>query len=386
MAVAGIVEQRAGRGVSGRRRQAGRRRVLFFGTYDARLYPRIRVLQEGFQALGDEVVECNVPLGLDTSMRVRMLRKPWLVPLLGLRIAVAWSTLWWQSRRLPIIDLVVVGYMGHFDVHLARRLFPRVPVVLDHLISASDTARDRRVSSGLLLRLLQRLDEAALRVADVPCVDTPEHLGLVGGSAHGRTLVVPVGASDEWFHEPEPHHGPLRVIFFGSYTPLQGAPVIGEAIGLLADEPAVRFVMVGRGQDYETTRAAAVGNDAVEWLDWIEPEDLPAFVAAHDVCLGIFGTGAKGRHVVPNKVFQGAAAGAAIVTSDTEPQRDALHTSAVFLPPGDSSALAEVLRALALDRARVRGLREAAYARANASFRPATVVSALHACVTPALA
>src|SRR6266550_2632721 len=57
-----------------RTRRTGRR-VLFFGTYDARRYPRVRVLQEGFAALGDEVLECNVPLRLDTAARVKMRRR-----------------------------------------------------------------------------------------------------------------------------------------------------------------------------------------------------------------------------------------------------------------------------------------------------------------------
>src|ERR671933_1220761 len=68
-----------------------RRRVLFFGTYDARRYPRVRGLQEGFAALGDEVLECNVPLRVDTAARVRMLRRPWLVPLLFVRLLFAWA-------------------------------------------------------------------------------------------------------------------------------------------------------------------------------------------------------------------------------------------------------------------------------------------------------
>src|SRR3954453_12885957 len=101
---------------TGRRRTPGRRRVLFFGTYDARLYPRVRVLQEGFESLGDDVVECNVPLGLDTGLRVKMLRRPWLAPLLLVRLVQAWSRLVWRSRGLGRVDLVVVGYMGHFDV------------------------------------------------------------------------------------------------------------------------------------------------------------------------------------------------------------------------------------------------------------------------------
>jgi glycosyltransferase involved in cell wall biosynthesis len=364
---------------AGRRRLPGRRRVLFFGTYDARLYPRIRVLQEGFAALGDEVVECNVPLGLDTAMRVRILKQPWLVPILLVRLAVAWSRLWISSRRLPVIDLVVVGYMGHFDVHLARRLWPEVPVVLDHLISASDTALDRGARPGLVVRLLERLDRAALEAADVPCVDTPGHLELIRGEAHDRALVVPVGASEKWFHQPDARpSNPLRVVFFGSFTPLQGAPVIGEAARLLASEPYVRLTLIGRGQDYDATRTAAEPNGSVEWVDWIDPEQLPVVVAAHDVCLGIFGTGPKASRVVPNKVFQGAAAGTAIVTSDTRPQRDVLGPAAVFVPGGDARALANALIGLASSPQRVAELRAAAYERALLSFRPASVTAPLY--------
>ena len=42
---------------AGARQTVGRRRVLFFGTYDSTIYPRVAVLREGFEALGDEVVE-----------------------------------------------------------------------------------------------------------------------------------------------------------------------------------------------------------------------------------------------------------------------------------------------------------------------------------------
>src|SRR2546430_2256643 len=195
-----------------RTRRTGRR-VLFFGTYDARRYPRVRVLQEGFVTLGDDVLECNVPLRLDTAARVRMLRRPWLVPLLAAKLAATWIRLIARSRRFRGVDLV-------------------------------------------------------------------------------------------------------GVVFFGSFTPLQGAPVIGEALRLLADDGRFAFTIVGRGQDYDETRAAA-GTAIVEWIDWVEPEQLPYVVACHDVCLGIFGNGPKAFRDVPNKVFQGAAAGTAIGTSDT---------------------------------------------------------------------
>src|ERR1700753_556024 len=108
--------------------------------------------------------------------------------------------------------------------------------------------------------------------------------------------------------------------------------------------------MVARGQDEAETKRAAAANAAVRWLDWVPSDELPALVGAHDVCLGIFGTGEKALRVVPHQVFQGAAAGCAIVTSDTAPQRRTLGDAARLVPPGDPAALADALRELAADR------------------------------------
>src|SRR5256885_15525657 len=98
-----------------RTRRTGRR-VLFFGTYDARRYPRVRVLQEGFVTLGDDVLECNVPLRLDTAARVRMLRRPWLVPLLAAKLAAPWIPPIGPPRRFRGVDPGGVGDTGPFDV------------------------------------------------------------------------------------------------------------------------------------------------------------------------------------------------------------------------------------------------------------------------------
>ena len=106
-------------------------------------------------------------------------------------------------------------------------------------------------------------------------------------------------------------------------------------------------------------------------------QELPALVAEHDVCLGIFGTGAKALRVVPNKVFQGLAAGCAIVTSDTPPQRRLLGDAAVLVPPGDAGALAAALRRLAGDRGEVTKLRQQSRELARQEFAPGQVVAPL---------
>jgi glycosyltransferase involved in cell wall biosynthesis len=353
-------------------------RVLFFGTYDARWFPRVRVLQEGLAAHGLEVEECNTPLGFDTEQRVALLRRPWLLSQLGYRVGTAWWRLRRMARAVPAPDAVVVGYLGQFDVHLARRLWPSLPIALDHFVPAAETAVDRRVRSDLVVRGLERLDSAALRAADLVLVDTKEHRALVPAAFCERTVVVPVGVSRSELRPPRRNEGnALRVVFVGSYTPLQGTPVIGEAIALLRDEPGIDFTLVGRGQDYEQTRAWAAANERVRWVDWVPPGGLASFLAGFDVSLGIFGTSPKAARVVPNKVFQGAAAGCAVVTSDTPPQRAVLGEAAVFVPTGDAEALAEMLRALAGEPERVWSLRQAAYALAETRFAPEVVVEPL---------
>jgi glycosyltransferase involved in cell wall biosynthesis len=356
-------------------------RVVAFGTYRLWEQPRVQVLFEGLRAHGHELVECNVPLPVDTESRVKTAAQPVRTPLLAAKIAATWPKLLRKARGLPRPDVVLVPYMGHFDVHLARRVFRKSPIVLDHFLFFRDTAIDRGAKSEAKLALLGRIDKSAVRAADLVFVDSEGHRDLLPEPVRSEAFVVYIGTPQEWFHAPEQRSdGPLRVIFFGIYTPLQGAPVIGEAIRLLDPDPAqVGFTMAGRGQDLEETRRLAGDSPAVEWIDWVERAELPALVAEHDVCLGIFSSGAKGMRVIPNKVFQGAAAGCAIVTSNSRSQQEALGDAAVFVPPGDPEALAAALRELIADRGRVWTLRQAAYRRAVEAFAPRAVVEPLHA-------
>lgn len=393
-------------------------RWLMFGTYDLSRHPRAGVLMEGLRAAGDQVVELNVPLTLDTAARVAMLRQPWRLPVLAAKLARCWTLLAVRSRRYrggtgspDPVDAVLIGYLGHFDVRLARRLFPRTPIVLDHLVSATGTAADRGLagSGGLKHRLMRWIDDGALRSADVVVVDTEEHLAQLPPAGADRGVVALVGAADAWFAAGAQRREQdglaasptrasasggasasdgasalggaaggagrrrLRAIFVGLFTPLHGTATLGSALGALAEDEGIEVTMVGTGQDYAACRQAAAGNPRVTWVDWVPAAQLPALVAEHDVCLGIFGTTDKARNVVPNKIFQGAAAGCALITSDTPPQRRTLGDAAFFVPPGDAAALASALRDLAADPDRLARLRAVAAERAAAWFAPIAV-------------
>jgi glycosyltransferase involved in cell wall biosynthesis len=353
--------------------------VLVFGTYDARAHPRVQVVIDGLREHGLEVEECNAPLGLDTAGRVDLLAKPWKTPAFAARLTWRWLSLWRRARDARPADVVLVPYLGHFDVHLARRRFPDTVIVLDHFISGSDTAKDRGVSGPLRDRLLNRVDHAALRTADVVMVDTDEHRELMPEWARRKAVVVLIGAPDGWVAPGRPAYDgsrPMKAIFFGLFTPLQGSVTIGQALGLLADEDRIEVTMAGEGQELAAARQAASTNPRVDWRGMVAFEAMPALTAEHDVCLGIFADNPKGLRVVPNKVYQGIRSGCAIVTSDTNPQRRTLGELAVFVRPGDPRALAEALRALAADPSRVAALQAASRA-ASDRFGPAGVVGDL---------
>ena len=365
----------------------GLRRVLAFGTYDREKHPRVAVIIDGLRENGVRVVEVDEPLQLSTADKVAMMQHPSRLPHLAGRILRCWTSLVVRSLRLrgPFRpDAILVGYMGHFDVVLARLLYPRTPILLDHLIFAASTAADRGECSRVKLLLMRLIDMVATRTADVIILDTEEHRARLPEALRGRGVVVPVGAQRAWRNARRlaapsraPQNHELSIIFYGLFTPLQGATVIARALRLL-EEQGVGFhaKLIGSGQDSDAVRAELSGATSVEQIDWVPATELPALVAEHDVCLGIFGTTDKARSVVPNKVYQGLAAGCAVVTSDTPPQRRILRGAAVLTPAGDAEALAEALRELAENPDKLAAARDAARKGAG-RFAPAAVVETL---------
>lgn len=361
-------------------------KVVAFGTYDVSTHPRVGVLIEGLRDSGHEVVEINRRLGLSTAQRVALVRQPWRLPALLWRLTVRWAVLLVlglrERRRRP--DAVLVGYMGHFDVHLARLAFGRrVPIVLDHLVSAAATTDDRGLTSGggVKRTIMTWIDRSAIASADILVLDTSARIDSIPPHQQSKVVTCPVGATAEWFaagaaRSPHRDSDRLSVVFVGLFTPLHGTTVIAEALTLLGDETRVEATIVGRGQDHEVARRIIGSHERVRWIDWVESADLPALVARHDVSLGIFGTTVKALEVVPTKVYQGAAAGCVIVTSDTGPQRAALADAAVLVPPGDPVSLAAALSDLADSPERVKALAAAARTRAGELFTA-------QACVRP---
>ncbi len=263
------------------------------------------------------------------------------------------------------------------------------------------------------------LDRAAGRRADRVLADTPQNAAFWQerfGVAADKLRVVPVGAEDMFAHAPLPRmeRTPMpdatvgsagdddfsrsahtvesagsddfsrftrrqateavtaklpvfgtveetagfEALFFGKYIPLHGIETILRAAAQLAAHPDIRITMIGTGQErpMADSLAAALGLRNVRFVDWMPYADLPATLAAADLCLGIFGAGDKARRVVPNKAYQALAAGRPLITADTPAARAGLWrdglTAAWLVPAGDPDALAAAILDLSRDPAR----------------------------------
>ena len=353
-------------------------RACLFGTY-AREHSATRLLRGTLEAAGYEVVECHVPLWERTRDKLAGFFRPVSLATRGAeylralpRLMARWRVVGRDAR------IVVVGFNGQLDLLIARRLIDRrIPTVFAPLVTVSETViEDRGVyrSGGVAARLAHWLDRATLAAADLVIADTDAHRRYMAetfGIASARIGTLYLGAEPAFYRSPPAAGGAARsVLFYGQYMPLHGLDAVVEAARRLAGRLAI--TLVGTGPERPAVEAAARGIPNLRFVDWVPYDELPSWIGAADLCLGIFGTSAKAARMIPNKVYQCAAGGRAIVTGDTPALREVFaHGEQVWLvPPGDGSALAEALAALAADGERRRALGAGARALMVERFGP----------------
>jgi glycosyltransferase involved in cell wall biosynthesis len=317
-------------------------RVLYFGTYE-RDYPRNAQVISCLRRAGVEVHERHVAVwdGRRDNWRAG--------PVAAARLAVAELRL--LRRPRGGFDAVIVGYPGHFDLAAARRAARDRPVVFNPLVSLSDTfVRDRgRFRAGsTAARALATVDRRALRAADLVVADTranADHLAELASLPPERVEVAFVGAEERVFGPGWSPVEPFTVLFVGKLIPLHGLETV---LAAAQAAPELRFRLVGSGQLEHLVRRRPAN---VDWLPWVEYEQLPAELHRAGCALGVFGTSDKAQRVIPNKAFQALACGTPLVTADTPAARELLvdGESALLVPPGNAGALADALRKLATE-------------------------------------
>ena len=343
------------------------RRIVRLGLFDA-AYHRNRTTAAALSVAGAVFRDVHCPVLETIGDRLAPSRDA------AALLAMAWRFALGEMRLAPRACSAIVwaqdllfGYPGHWDIvgwaPVARRLGRRV--LFDPLVTLTETfIEDRRlVAPGTVrARLIRWLDRLALRAADVILADTPQQAtswAALAGVPLSRFAVLPVGADERLFDPARRMQAGgrgddlecLRVLFYGTYSPLHGAETIVEAVHRLerAGE-RLAVVMIGTGQCEAAVRARAAeaGLRTITFVPWVLEHELPNWIAWADVVLGIFGATAKAARVVPNKVYQAMAMASAIVTRDSPALRWLADGEeiALLVPPADADALAAALHTL----------------------------------------
>jgi glycosyltransferase involved in cell wall biosynthesis len=215
-----------------------------------------------------------------------------------------------------------------------------------------------------LIRALERLELAAYHAADaVVVVSDGFRSNLIGrGVPAAKVHTIRNGADLARFDPRAPADPRLRerlgargtecvVLYAGTHGISQGLATVADAAASLASEPvAVAFAGEGADKPRLLRRIADLAPGNVTTLPGVPPADVPALLAAADICLVPLRDVPLFATFIPSKMFEYLAAGKAVIGGVTGEAAQILREAgACVVPPGDSAALAAAIRRLAAD-------------------------------------
>ena len=299
-------------------------RALFIETtwehFPKGQYPRNKRLYDQLKKEYDAVDRIAIPAPKGMIYRFFGLMKLWgkLIPKLKYRY-----------------DMVCTGYNNLFFEDLVIRLFSRSQLyVTDMLYSKWYTfVKDYKHKLSPASRWMMRTaDNLKIRMGDFIIVDTKAHHKMLEKYfprlKYKHTILEYVHTDYKLF-DPKIHQDTNhivfknRVFFHGGYIPLQGTPIITQAVSELE---GVSGVMIGRGHDFKKAYSKYnLKNDNILFVDEVKYTNLPGNIHESEVCLGgPFGTSEKAKAVITNKTFEYLAMNKKTIVGDTPANKELL--------------------------------------------------------------
>lgn len=333
-------------------------RICFFGTYEKN-YSRNLVLIEGLKALGVDVYESHNSIFTPAKNRSDFDYSISSLVLKAFKLLFIYPILITRALRMDF-DLLLVGYMGHLDIFAAKLVskIKNVPIIFNPLISLHDTlVNDRKKFSpySVTSQVIRHLDSLSCELSDAVILDTNNNIEFFKREFnlhHKMFYTVPVGAQSIFFPKASDTgkislQTKTKVLFVGSFVPLQGVEYVCEAINMLKGETGLEFSIIGSGQNSEEIICAYKlrENKQVTLIDWVDYQQLPSCYQKSDICLGVFGDNPKTQRVIPNKVFFGIACQKAVITGDVPALNGIMENGkhAVLCPLGNAASIAEAI-------------------------------------------
>lgn len=279
--------------------------VCFFGIYNPD-YSRSKVIINGLRENGVRVIICRT-------------EKKGILKYFDL------IKKHWKIRNS--YDVLFVAFPGFQSVILAKFL-TRKPIIFDAFLSLYDSMvldRKQAKEKSLKAKYYWWLDKISMSIADFVLMDTNEHKKYVSkefGIDDKKIERLFLGADTNIFYPRKviKTDSKFRVLFYGTYIPLQGVEYIIKAAKILEKDKDIIFELIGSGQEkgkiLELAKDLELKN--VVFKDNVPLIELPDYISTADVCLGVFGDTDKAERVIPNKVYESVACGKLVITAKTK--------------------------------------------------------------------
>ena len=264
-------------------------------------------------------------------------------------------------------DMVVVSSPTFFSIGagwlLARLKRARLVVEVRDLWPAIFTELGV-LTNRRLIRLLERLELAAYAAADTVIVVSDGFRAnlICRGVPAAKVHTIRNGVRPGDFDPAAPADPRLRarlgagpgdclVLYAGTHGIAQGLTSVADAAARLTGD-AIRFAFVGEGADKQRLRhrVSELELKNVTLLPGVPHEQVPALLAAADICLVPLRDVPLFSAFIPSKMFEYLAAGKPVVGAVTGEAAQILREAGAWIvPPADSEALADAIKALAAD-------------------------------------
>ncbi len=228
--------------------------------------------------------------------------------------------------------IVFVPYPAILTLYLlslrSRKSAEAPLLIMDCFISIYDTVViDRKIFSpgNPISVLLRHLERRAIQRADIVLTDTQSnaaYLQQLYPSPVGKYRALNLCINESLFLSPPQKNEhtekeDIEVLFVGSFVPLQGVDVIIEAAVLLQKESKIKIRILGEGQTADGIQQMILDNNLdIDWQrGWHSIDRISAAISRADICLGVFGSGAKTSRVLPYKVYMAMANAKPVITA-----------------------------------------------------------------------
>ena len=240
-----------------------------------------------------------------------------------------------------------------------------VTLVADFFLSLYDTiALDRKLVSptGLVSKILRRLDREALKGADLVITDTKADADFFSSEFNvnrDKFEVLYLEADKKVYSSNDKTldqnldsaraSEKKEVLYFGTGLPLQGTDTVLEAFEEVSAEGKIRCTYIGGTKGVSKALIGKMSaNPNVELINWLPQEELSKRIEGASLCLaGHFNAEIdKADRTIPGKAYIYEAMNKTMILGDTKANHELFSEDErhIFVKRGDSRALADAIR------------------------------------------